>query len=483
MLRSCGSLAILLTTAFPVWAQQFLEGGPIPPTPRLAIIRLTVDAAAAPVPALKYELLPELRDTHPGNAALLYQRAHAPDWFTHIRRHPDYGKMADWLDLPDERIPWKSVRSLLPSNALKEVDLAARREQCDWEMTDHLRRDGFYLLLPDAQGFREYATLLGLRARLELHEGRVDKAIYTCQTGLALSRHVAEGPTLIHGLIGVAIANLMFAQVERIIDRGGSPNLYWALTDLPRPFIGMRACYQGERLSLDAAVLPRIRSALMNPAAPPVSAVELQEVVRKLIELEGGSSREFVPPMLALAAAKVHPRAREFLLKRGFTAAQVDALPVVQVAFMYALGEYDRHFDNMAKWVHLPYWEARPGLLQAERELRASKARLADTGGIPLAELLLPAVQRVVLTRTRLDRRIAALRCVEALRLFAAGHEGRLPAELRDIREVPIPADPITGKNFQYRLDGSAAVLSGPPPEGEQAIESNSIRYEITLRQ
>jgi hypothetical protein len=469
MIRICCALAVVLTVGLPVRAQ--------PQT-----IRLTVEAAAAPVPALKYQLLPELRDTHPGNAALLYQRAHSPEWFSGFRRHPDYLKAADWVELPADRVPWNRVEGLLPRNALKEVDLAARREYCDWELTDRLRKDGFYLLLPDFQGFREYAVLLALRARLELREGRIDKAVYTCQTGLALSRHAADAPTLINGLIGIAIANTMLGLVEGIIERGGSPNLYWALTDLPRSFIDLRIGLQSERLSLEAAMLPRVRAALVDPKAAPMSFAELQEIARKFEELDSGKT-DFSALSLAVVAAKIHPRAKQFLLKRGFSAAQVDDLPVVQVAFMYALAEYDRHFDNMVKWAQLPYWEARPGLLQAERELKLSKARLPETGGIPLAELLIPACRKVVLSRARLDRRIAALRCVEAIRLHAAAHEGRLPAELSDIKEVPVPIDPITGKSFQYRLDGSAVVLSGPPPEGEQPAHDNSLRYEITLRQ
>jgi hypothetical protein len=466
MMRICCVLSVVLTAAVPVRAQA-------------QIIRLTVDAAAAPVPSLKYQLLPELRDMQAGNAALLYQRAHAPEWFGSFRRQPDYPKMVDWVGLPADRVPWNRVQALLPPNALKEVDLAARREHCDWEMTDRVRKDGFSLLLPDFQGFREYATLLALRARLEMREKRLDKAVYTCQTGLALSRHSAEAPTLINGLIGVAIANVMLAQVERIVEHAGSPNLYWALTDLPRPFIDMRLCFQGERLSLDATVMPQVRAALKNPEAVAIAPGQLQEMSRTLMQLDG----DLGPAGLALMSARVYPRAREFLLKGGFSAAQVEALPVVQVALMYAVAEYDRHFDNMARWAQLPYWEARPGLLQAERELKLSKARLLETGGIPLAELLIPAMRKVTLERARLDRRIAALRCVEALRLYAAAHEGRLPAELADVKEVPIPIDPITGKSFRYRLDGSVAVLAGPPPEGEATRQENSIRYEITLRQ
>jgi hypothetical protein len=363
------------------------------------------------------------------------------------------------------------------------LDVASRHEHCDWDLTDRVRKEGYSVLLPEFQTLREFATLLALRARLAIHEKQIDNAIQTCRTGLALSRHAAEGPSLISGLVGIFVANTMLAEVERLVDHGGTPNLYWALTDLPRPFIDMRVCFQSERLSLEAFIRPEIRAALKNPDAAPMSPGQLQEMNRALLQFAPESNGEFHPAALAILSAKVYPRARDFLLKRGFTTSQVNALPVVQVAFMYAVTEYDRHFDNMVKWLQLPYWEARPGLLKAERELKLSKARLLETGGIPLAEWFIPATQKVVFARARLDRRIAALRCVEALRLYAAAHEGRLPAELADINEVPVPIDPITGKSFQYRLDGSAAVLASPPPDRERPSESNSLRYEITLRQ
>ena len=65
MIRSCS--ALLLVIAGPVAAQE----------PVIPVRKMTITPAAAPVPALRYQLLPELRDTTPGNAALLYYRAFA----------------------------------------------------------------------------------------------------------------------------------------------------------------------------------------------------------------------------------------------------------------------------------------------------------------------------------------------------------------------------------------------------------------------
>ncbi|HEX5269924.1 MAG TPA: hypothetical protein VFW33_05535, partial [Gemmataceae bacterium] len=82
----------------------------------------------------------------------------------------------------------------------------------------------------------------------------------------------------------------------------------------------------------------------------------------------------------------------------------------------------------------------------------------------------------------RLDRRIAALRCVEALRLYAAAHDGKLPVALADVKEVPIPDDPMTGKPFAYKVDGDTATITAGPPPGDPTPAQNTLIYELTLR-
>ena len=95
---------------------------------------------------------------------------------------------------------------------------------------------------------------------------------------------------------------------------------------------------------------------------------------------------------------------------------------------------------------------------------------------------MLPAVLKVHTTTTRLDRRIAALRCIEAIRLYAAAHNGKLPSSLEDVTEVPIPTDPMTGKAFQYKVSGETATLTGGAPGGDKADGYNTLIYELILR-
>jgi hypothetical protein len=82
------------------------------------------------------------------------------------------------------------------------------------------------------------------------------------------------------------------------------------------------------------------------------------------------------------------------------------------------------------------------------------------------------------LTR-RLDAELGAIRCIEALRDYAAAHDRQLPAQLGDLADTPLPNDPATGKPFTYRLEGSKAILEVSPPRG--GVPSEGLRYEITV--
>jgi hypothetical protein len=146
---------------------------------------------------------------------------------------------------------------------------------------------------------------------------------------------------------------------------------------------------------------------------------------------------------------------------------------------MYELTEYDRWMDDASKFYGLPYWQGRPRLARLEQQLREKRR---DVGGGILARQLVPSLQNVFKAQARMQRRVALLRTIEALRLHAAAHEGRLPETLEDVREVPLPIDPMTGKAFHYHRQAEGrATLEGPPPSGEAAQETNAIRYELTL--
>jgi hypothetical protein len=448
------------------------------------MVRLTIRPAAVSTPALRYHLLPELRETRPGNAAVLYYRSFAPEWVTYTR--PKIAEKLGGLDLKPGQKPPAEFGWVLTAKFLEEVDHGARRAYCDWEMTERLREQGIGTLLPDIQGMRQVARVLQLRVRFEMFDGKSEQVQHTLQTGLMLGRHVSEGPTLIQSLVGNAITTIMLNEVEQWIDRPDAPNLYWPLTDLPRPYIDLRRPLQGEKLILDQ-LLPGLRESARGDKLEPLPLEQLRKMpTYSLAELEGSragrSSAWEVSAGAALWVARMYPTARQSLIARGSKAKEVDRLPMLQVVLLDELYTYDRLYDDMIKWYGLPYPEARRGVQKSEQDFKRLRAQVSQLkkAGI-LAGLLLPAITKVHYSAARVERHIDLLRCLEALRLYAAAHDGKLPDRLADVKEVLIPQDPVTGKPFDYTVKGNQATLYAPPPAGEQANQGNAVKYEITL--
>ena len=185
---------------------------------------LEIDPAAVPVPALKYRLLPSSADLNPGDAAPIYLRVRymTPDGLWN-QITPNSTK---WRDVPLDQFPTAEVRKFMEqwSGQLEQLEFGARRATCDWNYTvPEQRLDVIRLALGDAQQMRECVRLLDLKARLEIAEGKFDQAVRTIETGLAFSRHIAEGPFLINGLIGLAGTWVMLGRCEELIAQPGTP--------------------------------------------------------------------------------------------------------------------------------------------------------------------------------------------------------------------------------------------------------------------
>ena len=230
-------------------------------------------------------------------------------------------------------------------------------------------------------------------------------------------------------------------------------------------------------------LFPGYREMLDNPAAPPSSErvkTSLQKYDRMLSLAEDGrDERDPFHLQPLLTALRIYPEAKRFLRKHGRSAEEVEAMPALQAVFLYEVHHYDAVYDDMRKWVRLPYYQAVPHLRRVEEQM---KKQVQQGPRATLAALLLPAIAKVTAAPVRVVRKLAALRCVEAIRLYAAAHDGKLPEKLEQVTEVPIPLDPWTGKPFLYRLAGGKAVLTSSALAGEFPNPSNSIHYELTIR-
>jgi hypothetical protein len=459
----------LLMIAHPACAEETPE----------EVVKVAIHPTAAPVPALKYQLLPDVRDQIPGNAVIYYGRA-AQVAGKRLQFLPDE-EPSKWLEMPMKDWPLEKVRSFVQAEqtVFRQLELAARCDHCDWQLREEMRKDALGLLMPEVQKPREFANLLRLRAGLEILDGRFADAVQTLRIGFTMARHVAQSNTMIGVLVGIAVAGQMADEAIELLQASGAPNLYWALTDLPRPFIELRTALQGERF-LAYSLIPPLVDAGLDIRTTPLSVQQLQERLEQAMGSPPYDRTEFRLFLIAVTA-KSYPEAKQFLLAQGLKPEAVEAMPRLQVVFLFSLAEYDRLFDEIAKWQSLPYWQASKGLEKSMGAVKEDRAKAANFERIPLASYLIPAMQRVFLATTQLDRKLAALRCIEAIRLYAAAHDGKLPAALNEITEAPIPVDPMTGRDFDYTLEENKATLSAPPPAGEKPWRGNHLKYELTL--
>ena len=391
--------------------------------PAETVIRLHVQPMAAPTPALRYQLLPEMRELNPGNPIQGYLVCFME------QNNFYYGKAEvenreKWQTAPLQDLPLKELHDY-GGAGLRQADFAARLDKPDWQILLKLRRDGFYTLIPDVQQMRKLAAALKVRFRAEVAERRFDDALATAKTMFALSRHLGEHPTFIGDLVGVAIASLAIGPVDEMIQQPGCPNLYWALTDLPAPFIDLRQGRQGER---DWA---EVEFRQLDQKAP-MSDAQLKQVLDHLRTVLALAKEENPPPgaikgdvgdwVAARAKDEDHIRAaRKRLVESGLAEDAVKQFPAAQVVLLDERLEYRIRNDDELKMISLPYWEVE----------RLQAAAPKDKRGESLFSPLAAAVLNVRRAAARLDQRIALVRCVEALLHLRRRERRQTPGQAR----------------------------------------------------
>jgi hypothetical protein len=431
----CAALALCTLT---LWAEQAV-------TSTETVVRLTVQPMAAPKPALRYLLLPELKEMNPGNPI------------------PNYLKC-----LVDQ--DFASGREVFGRSALRQADRAARLDKPDWQILLKLKTDGIGLLLPDVQKMRALAQALQGRFREEVALGHFDDALVTAKTMFAMSRHMGEHPTLIGDLVGIAIAYVAIGPLEEMLEQPGCPNLYWALTNLPNPMISLDRGLEGERLLILAEFSDLIDSS-------PMSAEQLKKTIARLENVRKLEQKPRKPGDTVRAWLDARAKdesllsaARRRLVEIGLPEERVQHFPADQVFLLDEKRESEARRDEFMKLMNLPAWQ-----------VEALAAQVQPAKEPALFDLFIPAVLKVRRAQGRLEQRIALLRHVEALRLYAAEHGGSLPGALSEV-SVPLPADPFTGKPFNYQVDGATAHLRGSPPPGEEKNPAYNIHYEVTFQ-
>jgi hypothetical protein len=419
-------------------------------------VKLTVRPAAEPKPALTYRLLPDVRELVPGNPVQWYVRAFAEQRrFFYDRESIAERQRLRKLPLPELL---KQDTSNYARNPLTQADWGARLDTPDWEVLKRVQDEGLGVKFHELDSLRILGEALQVRFRVEVAKQDFPAAARTAQTMFALARHLGEYPATTANLLGIEIAHMALDTIEEMVARSKCPNLYWPLTDLPAPLVDVRKGVQGDR----AAVLGEFRG-LRDDGA--MTEADLDEFVGRLSgkinlarEQAGRPPRGLRPQLAALA--KDAERVKDAKLRYVFAGrpeAVSKGFPATQVILLEEKSAFEAACDDAQKVLNLPAWQA-----------EEYAGRTTPAGGL-FADLA-PRVLDLRRAQAKLEQRIALLRHVEAVRLYAAANRGAVPPHLTDL-PVPLPPDPVTGKPFGYAADHGTATVVG-----------RGRRYEVTVQ-
>lgn len=485
------------------FAVVVLAGLPLASRAGESVVKLMVQPMSAPEPALKYLLLPEVRELKPGNPAQYYLRCFMEqrNFFFNkgvVAQRKRYETMS-LAELAAEKLGntgGGGGGANYGRGPLNQVDWAARLSALDWETIARLDVEGVDLTLPELGPLRVLGSALHVRFRIEVAGRRFDRAVYTAATMFALARHLGEYPAESANSLGLSIADLAVDTLEEMVQQPGCPNLYWALTDLPCPLVEMRKGLQGGCIQVATELRPLREDAVMSEA-------ELEKVVSRLSGLMGfGREQSGQAPRGLRSALSAHvkdaervhtARERLFAARRAEMARRtpdkegvgdfmkrvlemssvrdrIEKFTPVQVILLDEKKAYEIRRDERMKLLGLAPWQI---------DALGGGKRERERGGL-FADFL-PQVVQARRAQARLEQRLALLRHVEALRLYAAGHGGKLPEKLSELA-LPLPADPFTGKSFVYKREGAGAQLRGGSLRGGETNPIYNIRYEISIR-
>jgi hypothetical protein len=318
---------------------------------------------------------------------------------------------------------------------------------------------------------RDFGRILGARARLQIAAGQFEEAVESFQSGYAAARNVAAGETFVSGLVGIAICGIMNRQLTDFIQQPDAPNMYWALTMLPRPFIDIRDSVDVEANGLELS-FPEFIDLETAQRSPEEWREVFHNFASTILEMigTGGERPSLTAEELDRRCEQQLPMARLALIEGGLPADRVEKMSLHHVALLYTKRVHCELLEDGLKYFYIPYPQA-----IARIDAAIEHARQDGNEIIPIAQQTLPALRGARTTITRGERGFAVLRVLEALRLHAAVTDGQLPAKLAEVTVVPIPDDPVTGEPFDYRIDEGKAVLSGP------SLPGHPLNYEVTM--
>lgn len=471
------------------------------------VVDLTLHPAKLPCPTRKYRLTTPYLDQTPGNAACLYYRAALTANYeqglarnakndpktgvVNLRTQRDTiekGLKTDLADLPRDAI--KATLKLY-RHSFHQMEMAARRTVCDWGYPLRESESITGIRLVELDATRIVTEALLLRARMEMADGDVQKSVDTLRTVLATAIHVGRSQLLVNKGWGRSVIRKVADQCETLVQVPNVPNLYWTFTTLPQPCINQHNGIEMEEAFPELAT-PSLREArrrqLSNAEASVFLTRFIAEVRKEFLhysyhEVSTAEAKDirrwFGSVSPGNYVKETYPKALAKLTETGHADSELENMPEAQIVLLYIATVYDELRDSLLQWSYVPYWQSRSGVAAAQKAFKAT----VENDPLLLAFMATTSVcsrnDWLWYGPAETERRLATLRVIEAIRLFAANHEGRLPKALDEITAVPIPINPVTGKPFPYKLEGDTAVLTADGGPAYRIAEQREYRIKL----
>src|SRR5262245_57177972 len=139
------------------------------------VVRLNVRPMAAPKPALKYLLLPEVGELTPGNPAQWYVRCFQEQRNFFFTKEAN-AERRRYRTMPLAELPADKLRTY-GNHALAQADWGARLDTVDWGVLQRVQSEGADLRLVELGPLRLLGEALQVRLRGHVAGKRFDDAV------------------------------------------------------------------------------------------------------------------------------------------------------------------------------------------------------------------------------------------------------------------------------------------------------------------
>lgn len=492
---------LLFGTAQTVWSQQetSLETAAKAPSDwnikhadgrqPIAHWKLDVTLRSEPQPALRYRFIDDDYDLKDWNAAIFYLRA-----FGYLDREVERNKLIEywnkafqdvkgqnkqaaptaWLEMRPSELPLEEVKKFLALTEFQVPDLkeAQKCKSMNFDRHIHDLQSPASLALPEIKRFRSVSRDQRLRFRVAIAENRLDDAMTILRQQFAMVRHLSEDYVLISNLVGMSVAHLALDDTLHLIEHPKSPNLYWALATLPNPLVSTKNSIGFERRFLLEEIKP-----LKEVDLAPHDAAFWNDIIERIAASLSGSEIEGWPrgnvqelkAHLIKVIANSRPQATAYLHDvEGIASDQLDKLDDNHLGILALVRFYKNRADQFAKWTFIPHWQRVQNPAYTDFLASEDAKTIGELTNVSIQ--FIAGLQPIYNAEVQIAQKIALLQAIEALRMHAADHDGKLPESLNDT-PVPVPVDPANGQPFQYVKQGDKAELTAVPLGMREALQ------------